>query len=93
MLLLSTGFTCGTFFSNELMLMSGTMITVPESSVGSILAITFSSAMIDAYSVPCAPDTSASVGPGFAPVTVTIGIERPGSDPAGTSIVPTVFAG
>ena len=30
---------------------------------GSIRAMTFSRAMIDAYSVPCAPDTSASTGP------------------------------
>src|SRR5438094_418481 len=91
MLLLSTGFTCGTFFSNELTLRRGTMITVPESADGSIRSITFSSAMIDAYSVPCAPETSASTGPGFAPFATTTGILSAASTPAGTSIVPYAF--
>ena len=49
MLLLSIGFTCGTFFSNELMFRSGTTITVPDSAAGSMRSMTFSSAMIDAY--------------------------------------------
>ena len=67
MLFLSTGLTCGTFCSNDGMLMSGTMITVPEISDGLRVLINFSSAMIEVYSVPCEPATSASTGPGFAP--------------------------
>ena len=44
--------------------------------------------MIDAYSVPCAPETIASTGPGFAPLTTATGIDSAASDPAGTSIAP-----
>ncbi len=67
MLLPSTGFTCGTFCSKDARLTSGTMTTVPEICAGSSFSISFSSAMIEAYSVPCAPATSASTGPGRAP--------------------------
>ncbi|MEP6913572.1 MAG: hypothetical protein ABI923_12505 [bacterium] len=52
MLFLSTGLTCGTFCSNDGMLISGTTITVPEISAGLSRPINFSSAMIEAYSVP-----------------------------------------
>ena len=53
MLLPSTGFTCGTFCSNDAMFTRGTMMTVPEISAGLSSCISFSSAMMDAYSVPC----------------------------------------
>ena len=41
-----------TFASNDGMLMSGTTITVPFNSVGSSCPMSFSRAMIEAYSVP-----------------------------------------
>ena len=44
--------------------------------------------MIEAYSVPCAPDTMARTGPGRAPLTTATGIASAASVPAGTSIVP-----
>jgi hypothetical protein len=44
--------------------------------------------MIDAYSVPCAPASSASTGPGLAPCATAIGIDIAASLPAGTSIAP-----
>src|SRR6476646_4114673 len=47
--------------------------------------------MIDAYSVPCAPETNASTGPGLAPRTTTTGIDVAASTPAGTSRVPVAF--
>jgi hypothetical protein len=69
--LLSTGLTCGVIFSNEFTLTRGTRISVPDSVAGSTAggsaAISISTAMIEAYSVPCAPDTTASTGPGLAP--------------------------
>jgi len=91
MLFPSTGFTCGTFCSNDGILTSGRMITVPEICAGSRDWISFSSAMMDAYSVPCEPETSASTGPGFAPRNTATGIEAVASGPAGTSIVPNAF--
>src|SRR5580765_6402322 len=47
--------------------------------------------MIDVYSVPCAPETSASTGPGLAPRTTTTGIDVAASAPAGTSRVPVAY--
>src|SRR5580765_1236272 len=91
MLLPSTGFTCGTFCSNDAMLSSGTIMTVPETCAGSSIWITFSSAIMEAYSVPCAPETSASTGPGLAPRTTTTGMEVAASTPAGTSRMPVAF--
>ena len=44
--------------------------------------------MIDAYSVPCAPASSASTGPGLAPLTTMTGIDSAASLPAGTSMPP-----
>ena len=67
MLLLSVGLTCGTIFSNDGMFTIGMSTSVPESSRGLTLLIRRSTAMIDAYSVPWAPETTASTGPGFAP--------------------------
>jgi hypothetical protein len=67
------------------------MITVPEISAGLSKPIIFSSAMIEVYSVPCEPATSASTGPGFAPWTTATGILKAASTPAGTSIVPVAF--
>src|SRR4029077_13168443 len=46
---------------------------------------------IDAYSVPCAPETNANTGPGLAPRTTTTGIDVAASTPAGTSRVPVAF--
>src|SRR5262249_43256031 len=47
--------------------------------------------MMEAYSVPCAPETSARTGPGFAPRTTATGIEVAASTPAGTSRKPVAF--
>src|SRR5437773_3964198 len=91
MLLLSTGLTCGTTRSNDGTLTSGTRISVPESCAGSTASMSFSTAMIDAYSVPCAPDTIASAGPGLAPLITTTPMSVAGSDPAGTFSTPYAF--
>src|ERR1043166_7106311 len=91
MLLSSTGFTCGTFCSKEAIFTSGSMITVPEICAGSKLPIKPSRAMMEAYSVPCAPETNASVGPGLFPRMTATGIWVAASDPAGTSMVPVTF--
>src|SRR4051812_21693165 len=88
MLLPSTGFTCAIFCSNDGTLTSGTRMTVPLRVFGSICCIRRSTAMIDAYSVPCAPETIASTGPGRAPLKTATGIDSAASDPAGTSMVP-----
>jgi hypothetical protein len=40
--------------------------------------ISFSSAMMDAYSVPCAPATRARVGPGFGPRITATGFSTRG---------------
>ena len=88
MFLPSTGLRCGTIFVNDGTFSSGTTISVPASCAASTAAGSCSSAMIDAYSVPCAPAMSASTGPGRAPFTTTTGIERAASTPAGTSMVP-----
>src|SRR4051812_50107496 len=53
--------------------------------------MTFSRAMMEAYSVPCAPETSASTGPGLLPRTTTTGIEVAASTPAAISRVPVAF--
>ncbi len=74
--------------SNEGTLISGTMMTVPESEAASRRPTSCCSAMIDAYSVPCAPATSARTGPGFAPCTTATGIDSAASAPAGTSMLP-----
>ena len=57
MLLLSVGLTCGVIFSNDGTLTSGTQ----DQRAGELRRIdgvdqAASTAMIDAYSVPCAPD-------------------------------------
>ena len=92
MLLPSTGFTCGTFCSNDAMFTNGTTMTVPEISAGLSSCISFSSAMMDAYSVPCAPATRARVGPDFEPRITATGIFVPASLPAETSMNPvTVY--
>src|SRR5262249_54792222 len=44
------------------------------------------------YSVPCAPDTTASTGPGRLPCTTTTPIEYPESTPAGTTMAPYAFS-
>ena len=67
------------------------MIIVPEISAGFSRPMSFSSAMIEVYSVPCAPATSASTGPGFAPFTTATGMLRAASTPAGTSMEPVAF--
>src|SRR5258706_484406 len=63
MLLPSTGFTWTTFWSNEARFTRGTRMTVPEIWAGSSAPMSRSTAMIEAYSVPWAPDTIASTGP------------------------------
>ena len=91
MLLPSTGLMWAIFCSNDARFTSGTMITVPESCAGSSSAISFSSATIEAYSVPWAPATSASTRPGLAPCTTTTGMFVPASLPGGTAMTPMAF--
>src|SRR5882724_9482272 len=79
---------CGTIFSNDATLSSGTMITVPDNVAGSILAISRVSATTDAYSEPCAPDTNATTLPGFAPCTTATPTDVPASEFGGTTISP-----
>ena len=86
MFLPSTGFTWTTFWSKEARFTSGMRITVPETCAGSSAPMSRSTAMIEAYSVPWAPDTIASTGPGRAPFTTTTGMLVAGSAPAGTSM-------
>jgi hypothetical protein len=88
MLLLSVGLTCATFCSNDGTLINGTRITVPLTVFGSSCWISRSTAMIEAYSVPCAPDTMARTGPGRAPLTTATGMVSAASLPAGTSMAP-----
>src|SRR4029079_11102158 len=88
MLLPSIGLTWAIFCSKDGTLTSGTRMTVPRTACGSSSWISRSTATIEAYSVPCAPETTASTGPGFAPLTTATGIERAASAPAGTSIAP-----
>src|SRR5262245_26162191 len=90
-LLPSTGLTWGTFCWKEARLISGTRMTVPEICAGSRLSISFSIAMIDAYSVPWAPATSARTGPGLLPCTTATGMSSPASAPAGTARIPVAF--
>jgi hypothetical protein len=47
--------------------------------------MSFSMAMMEVYSVPWAPETSARILPGFAPLMTTTGMLVAGSTPAGTS--------
>src|SRR6266508_1175768 len=88
MLLLSTGFTWGTIRSNDATLINGTRIRVPDSCAGSTASINRSTATIDAYSVPWAPDAIASTGPGFAPCSTATAMSYPASEPAGTFSTP-----
>src|SRR5258708_22078114 len=74
------------------MLMIGTRMTVPVTCAGSRAAMSFSMAMIDTYSVPCAPETRARTLPGLAPFTTTTGMLVAASTPAGTSRVPEDFS-
>ena len=66
--------------------MSGIRITVPESFVASSVAMRRSTAMMEAYSVPCAPETMARTGPDFVPRKITTGMRVAASTPAGTSM-------
>src|SRR5439155_26204101 len=91
MLLLSIGLTCGTRRSNDATLTSGTRISVPESCDGSTASMSSSTARIEAYSVPCAPDTTASTGPGRAPLITATPMSVAASDPAGTLRTPRAF--
>src|SRR3954469_9207768 len=91
MLLLSVGFTCGVSFSNDGTFTSGTRINVPDRSAGLTASISCCTATMEAYSVPCAPDTIASTGPDFAPCTMATGMSYPASEPAGTFSTPYAF--
>jgi len=73
------------------MLTRGRSTTVPDICAGSSVAMRSSRAMMEAYSVPCAPETRARSAPGFAPRTITTGICVPASTPAGTSMKPVAF--
>src|SRR6267143_3265635 len=92
MLLLSTGLTWGTFCSKDWILMRGTRMTVPVTWAGSRAAMSFSMAMIETYSVPWAPETSARTLPGLLPLTTTTGMLVAASTPGGTSRVPEDFS-
>src|SRR5260370_917894 len=81
MLLLSTGLTWGTFCSKEAILTRGRMTTVPDIWLGSRLVMRSWSAMMEAYSVPWAPETRARSAPGVAPGTITTGICVPAAHP------------
>src|SRR5258708_24513403 len=74
------------------MLMRGTRMTVTVTWAGSRAAMSFSIAMMETYSVPCAPETSARTLPGFVPLTTTTGMLVAASTPAGTSSVPMDFS-
>src|SRR5438046_9993623 len=74
------------------MLISGTRITVPVTCAGSRAAMSFSMAMMETYSVPWAPETSARTLPGLTPLTMTTGMLVAGSTPAGTSSGPGDFS-
>ena len=67
------------------------MTSVPDSADASTTVGSFSSAMIEAYSVPCAPASRASTGPGLAPLTTITGIDSAASLPAATSMAPTAI--
>lgn len=73
------------------MLTSGTRMTVPVSWAGSRAVMSFSMAMMEAYSVPCAPETRARTLPGLAPLMTMTGMLVAASTPAGTSRVPVDF--
>src|SRR6266478_9296700 len=74
------------------MLMSGTRMTMPVTCAGSRPTMSFSMAMMETYSVPWAPETSARTLPGLAPLTMTTGMLVAASTPAGTSRVPEDFS-
>src|ERR1700694_5333588 len=67
------------------MLTSGTRMTVPKTWAGSRAAMSFSMAMMETYSVPWAPETSARTLPGLAPFTTTMGMLVAASTPAGAA--------
>jgi len=69
----------------------GAVMTVPVNAAGSMRVIRRVSATTDAYSVPCAPATSASVGPDFAPFTTITGMSVAASTPAGTWMCPVAL--
>ena len=58
------------------------MIPAPDGSNADWAS--FCNARIEAYSVPCEPATSASVGPGLAPLITMTGMLAGASTPAGT---------
>src|SRR2546427_8621371 len=73
------------------MLTSGTRMTMPATCAGSRALMSFSMAMMEVYSVPWAPETSARILPGFAPLMTTTGMLVAGSTPAGASREPEAF--
>ena len=91
MLLPSIGFTCAIFCSKDATLTRGTRMTEPEICAGSSNWMRRSTARMDEYSVPCAPATIASTGPGFAPCTIATAMLLPASTPAGTAMTPVTF--
>jgi len=84
--LLSVGLRCGVIETNDGVLTSGTMITVPASLAGSIRGISRCIAMMVVYSVPCWPAMKATTGPGRTPWITATEIDIPESEPAGTTI-------
>src|ERR1051326_8057280 len=85
MLFRSVGLTWGTFCSNEATLTRGMTITVPAMVAGSSWPMSLASARIEVYSVPCAPDTSASTGPGRAPWITATALGWPEATPGGAT--------
>ena len=79
---------CGTICSNDATLINGTTITLPASDLGSMRSMMRVSATMLVYSVPCAPETIATTGPGLDPLMTATRIESAESEPAGTEITP-----
>ena len=65
-----------------------TRMAAPRMRAGSSSRRSRWSAMIDVYSYPCVPATSARTGPAAAPLATVTGMRVPGSTPSGTSIQP-----
>src|SRR5260370_613895 len=87
-LLPSTGFRCGTICANDARLSRGSTTSVPERLPGSTDGTSLCMARIDAYSVPWAPEISASTGPGRAPLITMMGRLVLASAPADTARKP-----
>ena len=64
---------------------------MPDICAGSSSWMRRSTARMDAYSVPCRPETTARTGPGLAPCTTATAMFVAASTPAGTAMTPVTF--